>query len=47
LIVSTRQSNGYREFDDATVDRVLQMRGLLAAGLPVASSSPPRPRRLG
>lgn len=34
LVVSTRRSNGYREYDDLTVDRVLQVRGLLDAGLP-------------
>lgn len=34
LIVSTRVANGYREYDEATVDRVLQIRGLLDAGLP-------------
>ncbi|MFC9997158.1 MerR family transcriptional regulator [Nocardia sp. NPDC127526] len=34
LIVSQRQVNGYREYDEACVDRVLQIRGLLDAGLP-------------
>lgn len=34
LIVSQRSANGYREFDEATVDRVGQVRGLLDAGLP-------------
>lgn len=34
LVVSTRRSNGYREYDDLTVDRVLQVRGLLDAGFP-------------
>ncbi|MEV0676403.1 MerR family transcriptional regulator [Actinosynnema sp. NPDC050436] len=34
LIVSTRSANGYRDYDAAMVDRVLQVRGLLDAGLP-------------
>lgn len=34
LIVSSRQPNGYRDYDEASVDRVLQVRGLLDAGLP-------------
>ncbi|WP_405182436.1 MerR family transcriptional regulator [Nocardia sp. NBC_01377] len=34
LIVSQRAVNGYREYDTAFVDRVLQIRGLLDAGLP-------------
>lgn len=34
LIASTRETNGYRVFDDRFVDRVLQIRGLLDAGLP-------------
>ncbi|MFF5093240.1 MULTISPECIES: MerR family transcriptional regulator [Actinosynnema] len=34
LIVSTRVANGYREYDESSVDRVLQIRGLLDAGLP-------------
>ncbi|TCN40159.1 DNA-binding transcriptional MerR regulator [Kribbella orskensis] len=34
LIVSERCSNGYRSYSEATVDRVLQVRGLLDAGLP-------------
>ncbi|MER7754699.1 MerR family transcriptional regulator [Kitasatospora sp. NPDC097643] len=34
LIFSARQANGYRDYDEAFVDRVLQIRGLLAAGLP-------------
>lgn len=34
LIVPGRMSNGYREYDDYLVDRVLQIRGLLDAGLP-------------
>lgn len=33
LIVSTREANGYRDYDDRFVDRVLQIRGLLDAGL--------------
>jgi DNA-binding transcriptional MerR regulator len=34
LITSSRCANGYREYDEASVDRVLQIRGLLDAGLP-------------
>ncbi|ONI89558.1 MerR family transcriptional regulator [Saccharothrix sp. ALI-22-I] len=34
LIVSNRCANGYRDYDEATVDRVVQIRGLLDAGLP-------------
>jgi DNA-binding transcriptional MerR regulator len=34
LIVSRRSPNGYRDYDEPTVDRVLQVRGLLDAGLP-------------
>ncbi|MET8228218.1 MerR family transcriptional regulator [Streptomyces sp. NPDC005301] len=34
LIVPDRGANGYREYDDRYVDRVKQIRGLLAAGLP-------------
>ncbi|MFC1408683.1 MerR family transcriptional regulator [Streptacidiphilus sp. N1-12] len=34
LIVSRREANGYRDYDESLVDRVLQIRGLLAAGLP-------------
>ncbi|MER5308681.1 MerR family transcriptional regulator [Streptomyces sp. NPDC002773] len=34
LIVADRQPNGYREYDGSNVDRVLQIRGLLDAGLP-------------
>jgi DNA-binding transcriptional MerR regulator len=34
LIGSDREGNGYRDYDEALVDRVLQIRGLLAAGLP-------------
>ncbi|WP_033213680.1 MerR family transcriptional regulator [Kitasatospora phosalacinea] len=35
LIVSTRMPNGYREYDERFVDRVMQIRGLLDAGLPI------------
>ncbi|MEU5387357.1 MerR family transcriptional regulator [Kitasatospora cineracea] len=35
LIVSARMPNGYREYDERFVDRVLQIRGLLDAGLPI------------
>ncbi len=34
LIISTRSANGYRDYDEYLVDRVLQIRGLLDAGLP-------------
>ncbi|QLY27877.1 MerR family transcriptional regulator [Nocardia huaxiensis] len=34
LIVSSRCGNGYRSYDEALVDRVAQIRGLLDAGLP-------------
>ncbi|KUJ69252.1 MerR family transcriptional regulator [Streptomyces albus subsp. albus] len=34
LIAADRAANGYREYDERFVDRVLQIRGLLDAGLP-------------
>ncbi|WP_328916103.1 MULTISPECIES: MerR family transcriptional regulator [unclassified Streptomyces] len=34
LLVSDRAPNGYREYDERYVERVLQIRGLLDAGLP-------------
>ncbi|MFI7100921.1 MerR family transcriptional regulator [Streptomyces sp. NPDC050161] len=34
LIIAARTPNGYRTYDAATVDRVVQIRGLLDAGLP-------------
>ncbi|GAA4614860.1 MerR family transcriptional regulator [Actinoallomurus liliacearum] len=34
LIVSARCANGYRDYDPRFVDRVIQIRGLLDAGLP-------------
>ncbi|MFI8851124.1 MerR family transcriptional regulator [Streptomyces sp. NPDC053499] len=34
LIVADRLPNGYRDYDERFVDRVLQIRGLLDAGLP-------------
>lgn len=34
LIAPSRAPNGYRDYDHDTVDRVLQIRGLLDAGLP-------------
>ncbi|MFL1378764.1 MerR family transcriptional regulator [Nocardiopsis protaetiae] len=34
LIISHRLENGYRDYDEPTVDRVVQIRGLLDAGLP-------------
>jgi DNA-binding transcriptional MerR regulator len=34
LIIAARGPNGYRDYDEPTVDRVIQVRGLLDAGLP-------------
>ncbi|MDX3854198.1 MerR family transcriptional regulator [Streptomyces sp. AK02-01A] len=34
LMAPGRSSNGYREYDESLVGRVLQIRGLLDAGLP-------------
>ncbi|MFG3252330.1 MerR family transcriptional regulator [Streptomyces sp. NPDC048172] len=34
LIAADRAPNGYRDYDERFVDRVLQIRGLLDAGLP-------------
>ncbi|WP_066953288.1 MerR family transcriptional regulator [Streptomyces lushanensis] len=34
LLVPDRSSNGYRDYPEGCVDRVLQIRGLLEAGLP-------------
>ncbi|MFJ5137895.1 MerR family transcriptional regulator [Streptomyces sp. NPDC088707] len=34
LIVADRLPNGYRVYDESNLDRVLQIRGLLDAGLP-------------
>ncbi|SFO97489.1 DNA-binding transcriptional regulator, MerR family [Amycolatopsis arida] len=34
LLVPRRCANGYRDYDEELVDRVLQIRGLLDAGLP-------------
>ena len=34
LIIAGRSANGYREYDENCVDRVVQVRGLLDAGLP-------------
>jgi DNA-binding transcriptional MerR regulator len=34
LISPARSENGYRSYDDRLVDRVVQVRGLLEAGLP-------------
>ncbi len=34
LIAADRSANGYREYDERFVDRVMQIRGLLDAGLP-------------
>ncbi|MGZ5116715.1 MAG: MerR family transcriptional regulator [Burkholderiales bacterium] len=33
LIISSRFPNGYRDYDEYFVDRVIQIRGLLDAGL--------------
>jgi len=34
LIAPDRAANGYRDYDERLVDRILQVRGLLEAGLP-------------
>ncbi|MFG2651860.1 MerR family transcriptional regulator [Streptomyces sp. NPDC048436] len=34
LIMAERAANGYREYDERIVDRVVQIKGLLDAGLP-------------
>jgi DNA-binding transcriptional MerR regulator len=34
LIIPRRMQNGYRDYDDYLVDRVIQIRGLLDTGLP-------------
>jgi DNA-binding transcriptional MerR regulator len=34
LMTPDRQPNGYRDYDERLVDRVLQIRGLLESGLP-------------
>ncbi|MBN6057242.1 MerR family transcriptional regulator [Nonomuraea sp. RK-328] len=34
LIMPTRCANGYRDYDERFVDRVVQIRGLLDSGLP-------------
>ena len=34
LIIASRGPNGYRDYDAATIDRVIQVRGLLDTGLP-------------
>ncbi len=34
LILASRCANGYRDYDERFVDRVVQIRGLLDAGLP-------------
>jgi DNA-binding transcriptional MerR regulator len=34
LIISGRSANGYRDYGEAFVDQILQIRGLLDAGLP-------------
>ncbi|MEU6238282.1 MerR family transcriptional regulator [Kitasatospora sp. NPDC047058] len=40
LIASSRASNGYREYDDAAVVRVRNIRGLLAAGFTLDDMKP-------
>jgi DNA-binding transcriptional MerR regulator len=35
LITADRRPNGYRDYDERLVDRVLQIRGLLESGLPI------------
>lgn len=35
LLTPCRAANGYREYSDSLIDRVVQIRGLLDAGLPV------------
>ncbi|WP_327293034.1 MerR family transcriptional regulator [Streptomyces sp. NBC_01198] len=53
LIVAGRLGNGYRDYDEACVDRVIQVRGLLDAGLPtriirvLSPATPPWLRCLG
>ncbi|MFI6495821.1 MerR family transcriptional regulator [Nonomuraea typhae] len=34
LIMPVRSANGYRDYDERNVDRIIQIRGLLDAGLP-------------
>lgn len=34
LIIPDRAANGYRDYDERLVERVMQIRGLLEAGLP-------------
>jgi DNA-binding transcriptional MerR regulator len=34
MLVPDRSPNGYREYDEQSVDRALQIRGLLDAGMP-------------
>jgi DNA-binding transcriptional MerR regulator len=34
LVIPRRLPNGYREYDDYLIDRVVQIRGLLDTGLP-------------
>lgn len=34
-LVSARRANGHRSYDEPTVDRVTQVRGLLDAGAPL------------
>jgi DNA-binding transcriptional MerR regulator len=34
LITPRRRENGYRDYDDVLVDRVMQIRGLLDSGIP-------------
>ncbi|MCC3761490.1 MerR family transcriptional regulator [Glycomyces sp. TRM65418] len=34
MLIPARSPNGYREYDEQSVDRALQIRGLLDAGMP-------------
>ncbi|MGO4105545.1 MerR family transcriptional regulator [Leifsonia sp. YAF41] len=36
LLTADRESNGYRDYPEAAVDRVAQIRGLIDAGIPTA-----------
>ncbi|HEY9365733.1 MAG TPA: MerR family transcriptional regulator [Agromyces sp.] len=36
LVSSTREHNGYRDYADAAIERVNQVRGLIEAGIPTA-----------
>jgi len=36
LLTSTREHNGYRDYDEPAVERVSRVRGLIEAGIPTA-----------